>query len=261
MAFAAYEVSAALFAWMTPVIAGLVLAVPLAHWTASPAAGRALRRLGLLGTPEETRPPEIRHAPMLSPRRAKPHERRGMARLLADPALLEAHRAMLPAPAARKRGSVDAALVLGLAKIEDCGNVARGERGTTRRELMALLADARGVRAPRRLVSGELALRRARAVDLAAHDGDRLLVDGRGVPALDGGEVRLALLIAGARAPAVALEECRRRRQRAGRAVEVAAAVLQDRLGHELRLAVLTMHPSRASKRRGVPLSTSFSAA
>ena len=43
LALAAYEVSFSLFAWMTPVILGLLLAIPLAQWTASPAAGRGLR--------------------------------------------------------------------------------------------------------------------------------------------------------------------------------------------------------------------------
>ena len=55
LALAAYEVSFSLFAWMTPVIVGLILAIPLAQWSASPAAGRRMRRHKLLLTPEETR--------------------------------------------------------------------------------------------------------------------------------------------------------------------------------------------------------------
>jgi len=145
MAFAAYEVSFALFAWMTPVIVGLVLAIPLAHWTASPGAGRMLRRLGLLNTPEETHPPEILTRANALAAEAAPHEARGLARLLADAELLEAHRAMLPAPTARKVGHVDVALVVGLAKLEDCTSLREANAALTRQELMALLADARGV--------------------------------------------------------------------------------------------------------------------
>ena len=43
--------------WLVPVAAGLVLAIPLSVLTSSAAAGRALRRAGLLLTPTETRTP------------------------------------------------------------------------------------------------------------------------------------------------------------------------------------------------------------
>ncbi len=59
LALAAYEVSFSLFAWMTPVIVGLILAIPLAQWSASAAAGRRMRRHKLLLTPEESEPPQI----------------------------------------------------------------------------------------------------------------------------------------------------------------------------------------------------------
>ena len=59
LALAAYGVSFSLFAWMTPVIAGLLLAIPLAQWSASPEAGRWLRRMKLLLVPEESRAPDI----------------------------------------------------------------------------------------------------------------------------------------------------------------------------------------------------------
>src|SRR3954471_22298349 len=47
------------------------------------------------------------------------------------------------------------------------------------------------------------------AVDLAPHQRDGLLIDACGVPGLDGGKVRLARLVAGARAPAVRPQEIR----------------------------------------------------
>ena len=49
------------------------------------------------------------------------------------------------------------------------------------------------------------------AVDGLADIGDSLLVDACGVPALNSGEIRLALLISSAALPAVAHEEIRGR--------------------------------------------------
>jgi membrane glycosyltransferase len=147
LAFAAYEVSFSLFAWMTPVIAGLILAIPLAQWTASPSAGRALRRIGLLRVPEETQPPQIlMRANELVPTFARAAPTVGaLAALLSDPPLLEAHRALLPEAPSRRRGDVDVALVVGLAKLEGCATLAEADALLTRQEKMALLCDARGL--------------------------------------------------------------------------------------------------------------------
>ncbi len=45
--------------WLSPVVLPLVLALPLAVWTGSPAAGARLRAAGWLLTPEETAPPLV----------------------------------------------------------------------------------------------------------------------------------------------------------------------------------------------------------
>jgi membrane glycosyltransferase len=147
LAIAAYEVSFSLFAWMTPVIVGLILAIPLAQWSASPAAGLRLRRLKLLTAPEETEPPAVLlRANALAAELSRPNrEDNGLLRLFADPALLAAHRALLPDAAPRARGAVDTALVVGLAKLEDCASLAEADDTLTRQEKMALLSDARGV--------------------------------------------------------------------------------------------------------------------
>ncbi len=86
-------------------------------------------------------------------------------------------------------------------------------------------------------------------VDLLADDGDRLLIDAGGVPALNGGEVGLARLIAGAPDPAMTFQEIRGRGERIGLAVEIDAAsavaigaIEQDVLGQKLRLPHLAMH-------------------
>src|SRR2546425_1819755 len=49
----------------------------------------------------------------------------------------------------------------------------------------------------------------AAAVDLAAHQRDRLLINTRGVPGLDGSKIRLARLVARAGAPAMRLQKVR----------------------------------------------------
>jgi membrane glycosyltransferase len=146
LAFAAYEVSLSLFAWMTPVILGLMLAIPLAQWSASPAAGRTLKRSGLLLTPEETRPPEIlQRANALAAQLADSDRRKSIERLLADPALLAAHRAMLPPAPSRKPGDVDVTRVIALAKLDDCTALAQAAAILTPAEIMAVLADAHGL--------------------------------------------------------------------------------------------------------------------
>ena len=55
----AYLVSPGLAAWMSPVIAGLVLSIPIVALTSARAPGDWLRRARIFATPEETSPPEI----------------------------------------------------------------------------------------------------------------------------------------------------------------------------------------------------------
>jgi membrane glycosyltransferase len=56
---AIFTISPGLFAWMSPTLLGLVLAIPLSAATASLSAGLILRKIGLLTTPEETDVPAI----------------------------------------------------------------------------------------------------------------------------------------------------------------------------------------------------------
>ena len=56
----AIVVSSETFAWwLTPILLGLLAAMPLSVWGSRVAAGRALRRRGLLLTPEEIRQPRV----------------------------------------------------------------------------------------------------------------------------------------------------------------------------------------------------------
>ena len=55
----AWWVSPMLLVWMSPLVAGLVLAIPLSLITAQASAGGVVRQWGLLCVPEETQPPAV----------------------------------------------------------------------------------------------------------------------------------------------------------------------------------------------------------
>lgn len=145
LAGAAYAVSWSLFLWMTPVIAGLLLAIPLAALTANARLGRRLRRIGLLLVPEERRPPAIllRANELASAIAAFLPPMDALERLSADARLLAAHRAMI-VPQARCRGQVDVDLVVGMARLEDVRAPQDVRELLSDRELGAVLADPRG---------------------------------------------------------------------------------------------------------------------
>lgn len=59
LGLAAYLVSPPLALWLSPVVLGLVLAVPMVGWSSRQKGGERLRRWGLLKTPEEAREPNV----------------------------------------------------------------------------------------------------------------------------------------------------------------------------------------------------------
>ncbi|MBV8835298.1 MAG: glucans biosynthesis glucosyltransferase MdoH [Alphaproteobacteria bacterium] len=146
LALAAYGVSLSLFAWMTPVIIGLLLAIPLTQWSASTGAGRWLQRLKLLLVPEESAPPAIltRANALVASFAAVASPESALTRLFSDADLLAAHRALLPEASPRKRGDVDVTRVVAVAKVADCATLAEAEAVLTRQETMALLCDRDG---------------------------------------------------------------------------------------------------------------------
>ena len=61
--------------WMTPVFAGLLLAIPIVKYSSSTDLGHSLRRRSILLTPSETRlPPELRPYPQAKRKTARMHE-------------------------------------------------------------------------------------------------------------------------------------------------------------------------------------------
>jgi membrane glycosyltransferase len=143
LAVSAFLVSPYLLAWMSPVVIGQALAIPLATVTGSAALGGALARLGLLRIPEDVQPPPVlamAEAGATASGRSPPAE--ALRRLHDDAALRAAHTAMLPP---KKRRSADSNLATGLAKLEEADSLEAAAAALTRAEKAAVLGSAAGL--------------------------------------------------------------------------------------------------------------------
>ncbi len=98
-----YQYVPAFFWWFTPVLAGLILSIPMSMLSSSITLGRQARELGLFLTPEETDPPAaLRYLeenleedePVLPVLREKPHSR--FVQALTDPYVNALHLSLLP---------------------------------------------------------------------------------------------------------------------------------------------------------------------
>jgi membrane glycosyltransferase len=138
----AWTVSPYLALWMIPVVLGLVLAIPLAAVTGQRRVGWALRRIGLLCTPEETAPPGVlARATELARQLEHDADSDGLARLLDDPKLLAAHVAMLPPPRRPRIDPIDATLLVARTKLNEARSLIEVWGGLTRAERVAVLTD------------------------------------------------------------------------------------------------------------------------
>ncbi|MDR1828884.1 MAG: glucans biosynthesis glucosyltransferase MdoH [Methylobacteriaceae bacterium] len=120
--FSAFMISTSLFLWMSPTITGLILAIPLSWAGGRLSFGLALKRLGLLNTPEEINPPEIlqriqEHRKTLSAKGYASVD--GLTALKLNPALRALHEALLPPKQQRERGAVDTDAAVAEAKIRE----------------------------------------------------------------------------------------------------------------------------------------------
>ncbi|MDO9411406.1 MAG: glucans biosynthesis glucosyltransferase MdoH [Pseudolabrys sp.] len=138
---AAYAVSLSLFLWMTPVIVGLLLAMPLAAITARSDIGVCLRKMRLLVVPEEREPPTIlTRANELT--LTLPDDTAALGALLRGNATLaQAHLNAIDPPKERKRGHVDVDLVVAKAKMAEAGTLDETLALLSPREKRALLGD------------------------------------------------------------------------------------------------------------------------
>jgi membrane glycosyltransferase len=147
LAVAAYAVSPELLAWLAPVVLGLVLAIPVSAITGWQELGKAVRRLGLLATPEEIEPPAVlRRANKLTCEWAttRPQMTEVFARLASDSELCALHAAMLPMAHERHKGEYDVDLLLGLAKLDDAESLEEASALLSKREKLAVLGNRAG---------------------------------------------------------------------------------------------------------------------
>ena len=143
MAIAAYAVSLPLLLWMTPVIVGLLLAIPIALLSSISSSDRTGRPPRLFATPEQTSPP-----PVLVRANQLAAASQGaigcpLLELRNDAGLLEAHLANLPAGGSRARGQVNPHLAIARAKIEDAESLEEALQFLNPRETFAVLNSRR----------------------------------------------------------------------------------------------------------------------
>jgi membrane glycosyltransferase len=143
LAVSSFLVSPYLLAWMSPVVVGQALAIPLALFTSSTSVGLGLRRIGLLRIPEEMHPPAVLAAAVSRARAlGNAPAPEALRRLRGDPALRAAHVHMLPPT---RRRSEDPGLATGLAKLEEADTVDAAAAALTRGEKAAVLGSAMGL--------------------------------------------------------------------------------------------------------------------
>jgi len=135
MAASAFAVSLPLLLWMTPVILGLLLSIPIATLT-SKASNPNSR---LFRTPEERTPPQILvRANELASATGEAVEP-PLLELRSDPRLLDAHLMNLPRDRSRIRGQINPHLAIARAKIEDAETLEEALGYLTSREEFAVL--------------------------------------------------------------------------------------------------------------------------
>lgn len=137
MGASAWAVSLPLLFWMLPVIAGLVLAIPIAALTSRAAYDRPS---GLFVTPEESRPPAVLVRANELARAADAGPADPAQQLRDHPELLAAHRAGLGARGWR-RGEIAPVLALARAKIGEAETFAEAVSFLQPPELFAALDD------------------------------------------------------------------------------------------------------------------------
>ena len=138
-------ISPSLVAWMSPTIAGLILAIFLSWATGLLSVGLALRRLGLLTTPEERVKPTIvtRAGEILAEMGGAPEEPpNGLLVLYNDRPLQDAHEAFHADDQRRRRGEITPDWALAEAKLNDAEVLEDVLAWLKPKERMAILNDA-----------------------------------------------------------------------------------------------------------------------
>ncbi|WP_152014974.1 MULTISPECIES: glucans biosynthesis glucosyltransferase MdoH [unclassified Bosea (in: a-proteobacteria)] len=140
----AFMIATSLFAWMSPTIVGLLLAIPLSWASGNLALGLWLKRRGLLMTPEEGDPPAIAlraNALQAEFSQAGFDDADGLSTLHADPMLRATHEAMLPQVQPRRRGEIEPDRAVAQAKLVDAETIADAVIWLKPKERMVVLHD------------------------------------------------------------------------------------------------------------------------
>jgi membrane glycosyltransferase len=140
----AFMIATSLFAWMSPTIVGLVLAIPLSWASGQLALGLWLKRHKLLVTPEEGDPPAVAlraNALQAEFDAAGYDDADGLRALHADPALREVHERMLPENPPRRRGEIEADRAVAQAKLVDAETIDDAAIWLKPKERMVVLHD------------------------------------------------------------------------------------------------------------------------
>jgi len=157
MAATAYAVSLPLLFWMAPVVAGLLLCIPIALLSSA-----IFPKSKLLFTPEQTNPPAVLVRANELANLSGQIIGSALIELFDDPELLEDHLANLPDDKRRSRGQIDPHLAIGRAKIEDAESFDEALSYLTTRETLAVLNSPTALRAvfamPRASQAGSLDL-------------------------------------------------------------------------------------------------------
>ena len=140
----AFLIATSLFAWMSPTIVGLVLAVPISWISGLLSVGIFLKRFHILTTPEERSPPKIatRAQAMIAGMETLGLDAGDPLKLLhSDAALFNQHEAMLPSPAPRKRGEVETERAVAEAKLMEARTIEEAAAWLKPKERMVVLHD------------------------------------------------------------------------------------------------------------------------
>jgi membrane glycosyltransferase len=140
----AFMIATSLFAWMSPTIVGLVLAIPLSWASGQLALGLWLKRHKLLVTPEEGDPPAVAlraNALQAEFDAAGYDDADGLRALHADPALREVHERMLPENPSRRRGEIEPDRAVAQAKLVDAETIDDAAIWLKPKERMVVLHD------------------------------------------------------------------------------------------------------------------------
>ncbi len=123
--------------WLSPVLAGLILAPALSRWSGDPRMGIGFSRLGLLTTPEEISPPPAMLKAAEGRKEFAQVRNLGLADVAQDPALAAGHRRTLEVSAPAEEKSMLASLTAA-AKIDAASSATQAVGWLTREEREAL---------------------------------------------------------------------------------------------------------------------------